>query len=309
MTVHALVATSHSPLIGWTSSPPAAHPWHDHAAELRSSITTGGIDLVISFAVDHYTGIRGVLVPPFTIVANGSTVADFGGTAAHLDVPEHTALDLARTLIDQDVDVAVSHRFLTDHGTSNALARFFDAPDAIAVIPIIINTLIPPAPSPRRCAALGAAIGRWAVRRPERVLLLASGGLSHDPSIIFPTLGTDATTDHHLVHPDGLTAWLDRVAELSELGGRLLADGSLRPDIRADFDQHFLKHYETADPNAFHDWHMADITTKGGPGAAEINTWIAARAAALAADLPPPKTLAYAPVPEYGVGLALAASH
>lgn len=308
MPVHALVATSHSPLIGWASNPPAARPWHEHATGLHDAIETRDIDLVISFAVDHYTGIRATLVPPFTIVAKGTTIADFGGAAAELDIPEHAALDLSTTLVEEHFDVAVSHRFLTDHGTANALARFFDAPDAIAVIPIIINTLIPPAPSPRRCAALGTAVGRWASRRPERILLLASGGLSHDPTIIFPALGTDTTTDQHLLHHDGLPAWLDRVSELSELGGQLLAAGELQPDIRSDFDRRFLERYGTADPNAFDSWHHDDITNEGGPGATEINTWIAAPAAALAAHLPQPHVLAYSAVPEYGVGLALAAS-
>jgi len=40
---------------------------------------------------------------------------------------------------------------------------------------------LPPQPTPRRCYAWGQSIGRLLGRRPERVALLASGGLSHYP--------------------------------------------------------------------------------------------------------------------------------
>jgi 2,3-dihydroxyphenylpropionate 1,2-dioxygenase len=38
----------------------------------------------------------------------------------------------------------------------------------------------------RRCIALGAAIGAWLNGKPERTLVIGSGGLSHEPPV--PTL-------------------------------------------------------------------------------------------------------------------------
>jgi aromatic ring-opening dioxygenase catalytic subunit (LigB family) len=49
------------------------------------------------------------------------------------------------------------------------------------VIPVMVNTYYPPAPSAKRCAAFGQALARVLRRVPgdERVVIVASGGLSH----------------------------------------------------------------------------------------------------------------------------------
>jgi aromatic ring-opening dioxygenase catalytic subunit (LigB family) len=58
----------------------------------------------------------------------------------------------------------------------------FLAPDASTpVVPLMVNTLVAPQPSPQRCLAMGAAIGRFCDAAPERIGLIATGGLSHDP--------------------------------------------------------------------------------------------------------------------------------
>jgi hypothetical protein len=52
----------------------------------------------------------------------------------------------------------------------------------IPVIPILVNTYLPPLPNARRCAQLGSAIAEIIrANRPERVAVLASGGMSHYP--------------------------------------------------------------------------------------------------------------------------------
>src|SRR5439155_705715 len=58
------------------------------------------------------------------------------------------------------------------------------------VIPIFVNTYLPPQPWPRRCYDVGKALGEILRQRPERVAVIASGGLSHYP-------GTD-----RYPHPD-----------------------------------------------------------------------------------------------------------
>jgi hypothetical protein len=51
----------------------------------------------------------------------------------------------------------------------------------IPVVPIFVNTYLPPLPSTRRCAALGKAIADIVAGRPEKIAMLASGGMSHYP--------------------------------------------------------------------------------------------------------------------------------
>ena len=51
----------------------------------------------------------------------------------------------------------------------------------IPIIPFFTNVYMPPLPSARRCAALGGALARIIQERPERVAIIASGGMSHYP--------------------------------------------------------------------------------------------------------------------------------
>jgi AmmeMemoRadiSam system protein B len=51
----------------------------------------------------------------------------------------------------------------------------------IPVIPVHINVYMPPLPSTKRCRALGRKIAETIASRPERVALIASGGMSHYP--------------------------------------------------------------------------------------------------------------------------------
>jgi len=44
-----------------------------------------------------------------------------------------------------------------------------------------VNAYLPPLPTPRRCEELGKAIAKVIADRPERVAIIASGGMSHFP--------------------------------------------------------------------------------------------------------------------------------
>jgi hypothetical protein len=46
---------------------------------------------------------------------------------------------------------------------------------------MFVNVYLPPLPTTHRCIEVGKAIGRIVASRPERVAILASGGLSHYP--------------------------------------------------------------------------------------------------------------------------------
>jgi hypothetical protein len=51
----------------------------------------------------------------------------------------------------------------------------------LPIVPIVINTLAPPLPVPRRCFLLGQAVGEVVRRDTRRVGVIATGGMSHDP--------------------------------------------------------------------------------------------------------------------------------
>jgi 2,3-dihydroxyphenylpropionate 1,2-dioxygenase len=49
------------------------------------------------------------------------------------------------------------------------------------VVPLYVNVYLPPQPTPGRCFAWGQALRAILDARPERVALMASGGMSHFP--------------------------------------------------------------------------------------------------------------------------------
>ena len=51
----------------------------------------------------------------------------------------------------------------------------------VPIIPFHVNAYFPPMPTARRCYELGKSIAEALSARPERVAIMASGGLSHDP--------------------------------------------------------------------------------------------------------------------------------
>jgi protocatechuate 4,5-dioxygenase beta chain len=51
----------------------------------------------------------------------------------------------------------------------------------VPIIALHVNCYFPPMPSARRCFELGEALAQALKDRPEKVAIMASGGLSHDP--------------------------------------------------------------------------------------------------------------------------------
>jgi protocatechuate 4,5-dioxygenase beta chain len=87
------------------------------------------------------------------------------------------------SLVADEFDVTTCQEMLVDHAFTVPLSLLW--PDAAArrfsTLPIAINTIQHPLPTPRRCFKLGQALGRALESYPEdlRVLVLGTGGLSH----------------------------------------------------------------------------------------------------------------------------------
>lgn len=96
-----------------------------------------------------------------------------------------TAQRLLEGLLEKDFDVSFSERFannqLRSHAHSEPLNRVLVPNTDIPIIPIFVNGIHWPAPSPARCYAFGKALSSVIRGLPEgkRVAIYASGGLSH----------------------------------------------------------------------------------------------------------------------------------
>jgi len=98
-------------------------------------------------------------------------------------VPGHPRLaqHLARSLVDDGFDLAVMREQVVDHGILSPLPML-DENWAVPIVPVGINVVWDPLPSPRRCWELGRALGQ-AIRSYDegiRVAVIGTGGLSHE---------------------------------------------------------------------------------------------------------------------------------
>jgi protocatechuate 4,5-dioxygenase beta chain len=87
------------------------------------------------------------------------------------------------SLVAEDFDITTCQEMLVDHAFTIPMALLWPKSDywPIKVVPVAVNTVQFPLPSPMRCYRLGKAIGRAieSYDKNIRVLVVATGGLSH----------------------------------------------------------------------------------------------------------------------------------
>jgi 2,3-dihydroxyphenylpropionate 1,2-dioxygenase len=298
---------SHSPLLNLPGPSQDVLEDIDSALEqAREFVADFDPDIVVIFAPDHYNGFFYRTMPPFCIGTNAQGVGDYGTHQGPLDVSADTALACAEAVLSAGVDVAVSADMDVDHGTVQPLEKLFGSATARPLIPIFINSVATPLGPLHRCRALGTAVGSYLATLEKRVLVLGSGGLSHDPPV--PTLAT-ATPQimERIVHgramtPEQRSARQTAVMEAAKdfAGGR----SALRA-LNPEFDQEFLEIVDGGHLDALDSWSNAFVAENGGNSAHEIRAWVAAFAA-LAASGPYQTGLRYyRPVPELIAGFAV----
>lgn len=92
---------------------------------------------------------------------------------------------LVESLVAEGFDLTTCQEMLVDHAVTNPMSLLW--PDQtrrrVRIVPVTVNTVMFPYPSAKRCYALGEAIGRaistYDAEGDLRVLLVGSGGLSH----------------------------------------------------------------------------------------------------------------------------------
>jgi 2,3-dihydroxyphenylpropionate 1,2-dioxygenase len=303
----ALCTMSHSPLMGRNDPDDAVVAEVDAAfADARAFITDFAPDLVVIFAPDHYNGVFYDLLPPFCIGAAAQSVGDYATQAGPLDVDRDAAYQIARTVLAAGVDTAFSERMHVDHGFAQALELLTGSITAVPTVPIFINSVGEPLCPVGRIRLLGNAVGNAAAALDRRVLLVGSGGLSHDPPV--PRLDTapppvrETLISGRNPTPEQRAAREQRVID----AGRDFAAGvaTIQP-LNPDWDRNLLTVLANGDLDQIDSWTNDWFVEQAGHSSHEVRTWIAAYAALGANGPYRVRSSYYRPIPEWIAGFAV----
>lgn len=184
------ITTSHVPAIGGAiarkrQDEPYWKPFFGAFGKAREWLAAAKPDAVVVVYNDH--GLQFFLdkMPTFAVGAADEyrnadegwglpTLAPFRGDAAF-------SWHLIESLVADEFDVTSCQEVLVDHAFTVPLQLLWPSGCTLPTVPVMVNTVQHPLPSPARClkfgAALGRAIGAWPA--DIRVLVLGTGGLSH----------------------------------------------------------------------------------------------------------------------------------
>ncbi len=305
----ALICCSHSPLsLGFLdpADREAEDDWRRALAGLDRWVRDYDPTLVAIFYPDHFNAFFYRAMPSFCIATAARGGIDWGGAPAPLDVPAAIAMGCLEAVRAAGVDAALSRRMLADHGVTMPLNAFCGGLDARPCLPIMVNGNAPPCPGFARVRRLGEAVGGYLAGLDERVLIVGSGGLSHDPPNAGPAMFDGGLPDRLIDGGEAAKPDYDRRQERVIRAARDLAAGGnpcLPPD--AAWDLAFMESLRAGDLEAFDDADDDALAAVGGAGVHEVRCWTAAFAA-LRTQGPSRAVIdCYRAVPEWLTGMGI----
>ncbi|MFI8308162.1 2,3-dihydroxyphenylpropionate 1,2-dioxygenase [Streptomyces sp. NPDC085927] len=299
-------ALSHSPF--WNGSFPAeATPetlgarFTTAAARLRDLVADLAPDAVVIFGPDHFRNFFLDVMPSFCVgVGEIVGCGDYGTHKGAVPHAEGIGRHIAESAQAAGFDPAFSVRMGVDHGIVQPYQVLWPGLD-VPVVPVMVNCSADPRPSFRRCFDFGLAVGDAVRALPgdRRVLVLASGGLSHwVKALSVEDEALDASTREYLV--DGR----DRVdaynASREESLAQRIADGHEGP-VNAEWDRWFLDRLAAGDHTSLLAMDSRQVEETAGNGAHEVRAWLAAWAAWGG----PVEVLGYEAVPRWVTGMGV----
>ena len=306
MTVAALFA-SHTPLKDYNDpGADVAREVDECLGALRAWVKDYAPDVVVSIGPDHYNGFFYRVMPSFCIGTAATSVGDWNTPAGPLPVASALAAACVEHVLAAGVDVAISHRMDVDHGVTQLITQLFDWSQMPPIVPVFINCAAPPLPNLARVFAFGRALGTFVAQQNCRVLITASGGISHDPPI--PQLVDAPEPVRERLIAGGTLSAEGRAARQQQVLNdttQQIAGTSHRTPLNPVWDQAFLDMLLANDERGICALDDVGITRDGGCGGHEIRAWIAAAAAARAAGVQNFNLHYYRAIPQWVAGYAV----
>lgn len=301
------ICISHSPFMGVVETDKEIEAAvNGRIRELADEVSQYDPELVVLVAPDHFNGFFYDLMPPFCVGVEATAIGDFGSAAGPIKVDGETAISFVEAMGESGFDVAVSYRMQVDHGFSQPLQELTGSLQRYPTLPIFINSVAPPRASCHRVREFGIALGKYLAGLDKRILMIGSGGLSHDPPV--PNIQTaPPEVVENLISgrnptPDARKAREDRTFMI---GSQFAAGESELRDLNEEWDRKILDVFNSGkleEVDGFtDDW----ITGEAGRAGHEIRTWIAVLAAQAASGSYNPEVLYQGIVNDWIVGMAV----
>jgi len=153
-----------------------------HAAlgRVRERLAALALDAIAIIGGDHVEAFFLDAVPALAVYAGRECAGTFGPYRYRIPIHEPLARAVVEQGIERGFDLLYTQGATLDYAFYVPLHFAMPTPP-VPIVPLHVNVYLPPQPLPRRCYEWGEALGAILRARPERVALMASGGLSHFP--------------------------------------------------------------------------------------------------------------------------------
>jgi protocatechuate 4,5-dioxygenase beta chain len=189
----AAMAMTHGPgLTGWFDAAPKEHQELSLAAlhEMRKRLLLARPDVIVAFSNDHLLNWPINNTPEYTVgigdvhVGPADWYDEWLGMKTKYRIPGHPAL--ARYLVNEAARRQLALAYLRDMQFDDGFSvpmHYLNPEGTIPLVPVGMNCTVPPIPTPERAYQVGETfrelLRSWS--GPERIAVLATGGLSHEP--------------------------------------------------------------------------------------------------------------------------------
>lgn len=184
------IGASHAPSIAFAydaghAQRPEWRGLFDAFAPVRAWLQSERVDTLVFVYNDHLNNFKFHNYPSFAL-GTGALHPVFGEGKVPRELPavpgdSELAWHLARCLVADEFDPSLCLEMALDHGVMSVLPLLSPPPWGMKVVPLAVNVVLDPMPTPRRCWKLGLALAQAVASAPgdARVAVVATGGLSH----------------------------------------------------------------------------------------------------------------------------------
>ncbi|HEY7869265.1 MAG TPA: hypothetical protein VIF59_08555 [Methylomirabilota bacterium] len=186
------MAMTHSPgLTGWFDRAPEDQRLAARRAldEMRERLAAARPDVIVLFSNDHLLNWPINNTPEYTVGIGAEHVGpadwyDEWLALAKYRIPGHPAL--ARYLVNEGARRRIAFAYLRDMQFDDGVSvpmHYLNPEGRIPLVPVTMNCTVPPIPTPARAYEVGSTLREMLAAYPgsERVAVVATGGLSHEP--------------------------------------------------------------------------------------------------------------------------------